>query len=143
MIFSPSQFNDAELMAHPDSYRNARCIGLHVTEAIRFAQHRGSRQLNEQLTSFNKRLEKLAITDDLTGLYNRRQAMHRLEEHWALCERYQRPVAVVSLDIDHFKQINDQYGHAGGDAVLRASPISCGRACGAPTRCAASAARNF
>ena len=93
-----------------------RAVALH-DELSR--QHQGSRQLNEQLTSLNQRLEKLAITDDLTGLYNRRQAMHRLEEHWAMCDRYQRPVAVVMLDIDHFKQINDAYGHAAGDAVLR------------------------
>ena len=112
--FLAKPFNDAELMARIRT--GLRAIGLYDELA---RQHRGSRQLNEQLTNFNKRLEKLAITDDLTGLYNRRQAMHRLEEHWALCERYQRPVAVVSLDIDHFKQINDAYGHAGGDAVLR------------------------
>ncbi len=111
--FLAKPFNDAELMARIRT--GMRAIGLYDELA---RQHRGSRQLNEQLTSFNKRLEKLAITDDLTGLYNRRQAMHRLEEHWALCERYQRPVAIVSLDIDHFKQINDVHGHAGGDTVL-------------------------
>ncbi len=82
-------------------------------------RHKGSRQMNEQLTDLNIRLERLAITDDLTGLYNRRQAVHRLEEHWALCERYQRPVSVVSLDIDHFKEINDTFGHSAGDVVLR------------------------
>lgn len=112
--FLAKPFNDAELMARIRT--GMRAIGLYDELA---RQHRGSRELNEQLTNFNRRLEKLAITDDLTGLYNRRQAMHRLEEHWALCERYQRPVAIVSLDIDHFKQINDIYGHAGGDLVLR------------------------
>jgi len=82
-------------------------------------RHQGSRQMNEQLSDLNQRLERLAITDDLTGLYNRRQAMHRLEEHWALCDRYQRSVAVVSVDIDHFKLINDACGHSAGDAVLQ------------------------
>jgi len=82
-------------------------------------RHQGSRQLNEQLSDLNQRLETLAITDDLTGLYNRRQAMHRLEEHWALCDRYQRPVAIVSIDIDHFKNINDVHGHSAGDLVLQ------------------------
>jgi putative two-component system response regulator len=93
-----------------------RAVSLHEEVAER---HQGSRQLNEQLTNLNHRLERLAITDDLTGLYNRRQAMHRLEEHWDLCQRYQRPVAVISLDIDHFKQVNDQYGHCAGDVVLK------------------------
>lgn len=82
-------------------------------------KHDGSQQINEQLTNLNQRLEKLAITDELTGLYNRRQAMHRLEEHWAMCDRYERPMAVISIDIDHFKHVNDQYGHIAGDAVLR------------------------
>jgi putative two-component system response regulator len=82
-------------------------------------RHQGSRQLNAQLNDLNQRLERLAITDDLTGLYNRRQAMHRLEEHWAMCNRYQRTVSVISLDIDNFKQINDAYGHSAGDAVLQ------------------------
>ena len=82
-------------------------------------QHQGSRQLNEQLTNLNQRLERLAITDDLTGLYNRRQATHRLEEHWAYADRYHRPISVITLDIDHFKDINDHYGHAAGDTVLR------------------------
>ena len=93
-----------------------RAVALH-DELLQ--RHQGSRQLNEQLTSLNHRLEKLAITDDLTGLYNRRQAMHRLEEHWAMSDRYQRPLAVVSIDIDHFKQVNDLYGHSAGDVVLR------------------------
>ena len=82
-------------------------------------RHQGSQQLNEQLNNLNQRLERLAITDDLTGLYNRRQAMHRLEEHWALCDRYQRSVAVVSIDIDKFKSINDTHGHSAGDIVLQ------------------------
>ncbi len=75
--------------------------------------------MNEQLNDLNQRLERLAITDDLTGLYNRRQAMHRLEEYWTSSDRYQRPVAIVTLDIDHFKNINDAHGHSAGDVVLQ------------------------
>ena len=82
-------------------------------------RHRGSSELNRQLSSLNQRLEKLAITDDLTGLYNRRQAMQRLEEQWALGDRYGRPISIVTLDIDHFKQVNDTYGHSAGDEVLK------------------------
>jgi putative two-component system response regulator len=112
--FLAKPFNSVAMMARLRA--GLRAVALH-DELTK--KHQGSRQLNEQLTNLNHRLEKLAITDDLTGLYNRRQAMHRLEEHWAMCDRYQRPLAVVSLDIDHFKQINDRYGHSAGDAVLR------------------------
>jgi two-component system cell cycle response regulator len=78
-----------------------------------------SRALNAQLATVNSRLERLAITDELTGLFNRRQAMFHLNEQWALAERYGRPLTVAMIDIDHFKQVNDTYGHDVGDAVLR------------------------
>jgi putative two-component system response regulator len=112
--FLAKPFNGAAMMARLRAGLRAVALYDELTE-----RHQGSRQLNEQLTSLNHRLEKLAITDDLTGLYNRRQAMHRLDEHWAMCDRYQRPLAVVSIDIDHFKQINDLHGHSAGDVVLR------------------------
>jgi putative two-component system response regulator len=79
----------------------------------------GLQALNAQLTSMNRRLEALSITDDLTGLLNRRHAMSRLQEHWALAERYSRPLSVAMVDLDHFKQINDTYGHEAGDVILR------------------------
>jgi putative two-component system response regulator len=79
----------------------------------------GTQALNAQLAVVNSRLERLAITDELTGLFNRRHAMFRLEEQWALAERYGRPVTVALIDIDHFKAINDTYGHDVGDSVLR------------------------
>lgn len=112
--FINKPFTEPELIARLRA--GMRAVALH-DELSR--QNQGSQQLNEQLTSLNQRLQKLAITDDLTGLYNRRQAMHRLEEHWAMCNRYQRPVAAIVIDIDHFKQVNDGLGHSAGDVVLR------------------------
>jgi len=79
----------------------------------------GASALNAQLSGLNTRLEKLAITDDLTGLYNRRHAMLRLEEHWSVADRYKRPLSIFVVDIDHFKQINDTYGHGAGDVILQ------------------------
>src|SRR5207302_457367 len=112
--FLAKPFSEAELIAR---LRSALRVVALYDELSR--QHQGSRQLNEQLTNLNQRLERLAITDDLTGLYNRRQATHRLEEHWAYADRYQRPIAVITLDIDHFKDVNDRHGHAAGDTVIR------------------------
>lgn len=79
----------------------------------------GSQALNAQLAVLNSRLERLAITDELTSLSNRRHALSRLEEQWELFERYGRPVTVAMIDIDHFKSINDRFGHSVGDAILR------------------------
>jgi putative two-component system response regulator len=112
--FLAKPFNGAAMMARLRA--GLRAVALYDEISQR---HQGSTQLNEQLTNLNQRLEKLAITDDLTGLYNRRQAMHRLEEHWSMCDRHHRPMSVISIDVDHFKQINDLRGHNVGDVVLR------------------------
>lgn len=63
-------------------------------------------------------LEKTAITDPLTGIPNRRFFQEKLNTEIILAERYGRPFSLVLLDIDHFKKINDKYGHDMGDKVL-------------------------
>lgn len=65
-----------------------------------------------------RELELLMLTDPLTGTGNRRLLMARLEEEVQRAQRYQRPLTAVFLDLDHFKQVNDQHGHAVGDIVL-------------------------
>jgi two-component system cell cycle response regulator len=67
----------------------------------------------------NQRAQEAALTDVLTGLYNRRHAMERLAQEWAESERGHRPLCLLALDIDHFKPVNDNYGHDTGDAALR------------------------
>lgn len=71
------------------------------------------------LEDANHRLRVLATTDELTGVLNRREAMNRLGKHWAMGDRHGAALAVIMIDIDHFKQFNDVYGHAVGDLVLR------------------------
>jgi diguanylate cyclase (GGDEF)-like protein len=93
-----------------------RAAKLH-DELIRKAN--GSQALNAQLAAVNSRLERQAITDELTGLFNRRHGMSRLSEQWAMVERYTRPLTIAMLDVDHFKQINDTMGHDAGDAILK------------------------
>ncbi len=65
------------------------------------------------------RLTHLVEHDVLTGLLNRRAMQHELAIHWDLWRQRQEPFAVVSVDLDHFKQINDRWGHGAGDEVLR------------------------
>ncbi len=67
----------------------------------------------------NHRL-KLANTDSLTGLFNRRKGWETLEREITRAIRYDRPLSVIMFDIDHFKAINDKYGHLTGDGVLNA-----------------------
>lgn len=67
-----------------------------------------------------ERLRKLSETDPLTGLLNRRAFLATAERQVAYARRYDRALAVVVADIDHFKQVNDTHGHATGDAVIRA-----------------------
>ncbi|NJD18025.1 MAG: diguanylate cyclase, partial [Gemmatimonadetes bacterium] len=66
-------------------------------------------------------VERLARTDPLTGLANRRHFMERLEAEVERSERYARTLSLVALDMDHFKAVNDTHGHAAGDDVLRAA----------------------
>ena len=63
-------------------------------------------------------LERMAYIDSLTGLYNKRAIIHKLCERMKLARRYGEELSVIMLDIDHFKKVNDQYGHIVGDDVL-------------------------
>ena len=59
------------------------------------------------------------LTDALTGMHNRRYLQKRLNEEIARCQRYNHPLSCLFIDADHFKRVNDLYGHAAGDLVLR------------------------
>jgi len=98
---------------------------------------RDSVQLLEQLRAdlglaFNNalahdRLERLAAVDPLTDAYNRRFGLGRLREEFSRAVRAENPLGVLMLDLDHFKAINDTYGHLVGDRVLRAVAGACRR----------------
>ena len=70
-------------------------------------------------------LEKLATVDSMTGLYNRRHFMVLSEAEWSRFQRYQRPLSLLMLDIDHFKSVNDRYGHAVGDETIISVAAAC------------------
>ncbi len=81
--------------------------------------HTKLKLLQDELREKNAQLEALSVTDALTGLANRRHLMTKLDQEVQRARRYKTPLSVVMIDIDHFKQVNDTYGHAMGDEVLR------------------------
>jgi diguanylate cyclase (GGDEF)-like protein len=78
-----------------------------------------SSELVRRLEVQTELLSKLAAFDDLTGVYNRRSMFHHLEAELSRCRRYGRSLGVLMVDIDHFKRVNDEYGHLVGDQALR------------------------
>ena len=77
-------------------------------------------ELNSELVSTQSELEKQAITDSLTGLFNRRLLFQVMQREILRYERYKHPFCVMLLDLDHFKKVNDTFGHSVGDDALRA-----------------------
>lgn len=75
--------------------------------------------LMRELKRKSEQMEKMAVTDPLTNLYNRRHIYDRLRQEGEKCERYSSRFSVLMLDIDNFKRINDSYGHQFGDMVLK------------------------
>lgn len=87
-------------------------VGVHVdvTELV---------QKEQQLAHANQLLATLSATDGLTGLHNRRSFDEALNAEWQRCARHEQPLALLLVDIDHFKLYNDHYGHLAGDDCLR------------------------
>lgn len=82
-----------------------------TVEQLRLAQ--------EELVTKNDMLERLSLVDDLTGVSNRRFFQQTLTDEWKRAMRRGQPLALILLDLDHFKVLNDTCGHLGGDAALR------------------------
>jgi diguanylate cyclase (GGDEF)-like protein/PAS domain S-box-containing protein len=99
---------EAEIALQPALDRGGRPLGFVTTMRDVSAQRRQQREL-----------ERLATTDSLTGLANRHVLQQALEQEVARAQRHRLPLALILLDLDHFKQINDRHGHPVGDMVLR------------------------
>lgn len=110
----PSDVSGAWLVAQVK--RLANQVTLAKTLAMERQSHR--RVLSE-LVSTTRKLHTQTLTDPLTGLSNRRMADAFLKRHWAQLERRQTPLSCLIIDLDNFKQINDQFGHDAGDMALR------------------------
>ncbi len=94
---------------------------LYVLEASRVSRNDyWASVLNNSLAEERAlQLEQLSITDRLTGLSNRMHFDERFEEEWKRCERSRLALSILMIDLDHFKRINDTYGHMAGDECLR------------------------
>jgi diguanylate cyclase (GGDEF)-like protein len=79
------------------------------------------------IRSSQDQLTRLATTDPLTGLANRRYLLAELDREWQRIARTRQPLSVLMVDLDHFKAINDRYGHSAGDEVLVALASRCKR----------------
>ena len=86
--------------------------------AMRIKQAREVRAMTESKERLIADLERLAIRDEMTGLYNYRHFRGQLKTEVQRAIRYQRPLSLILIDIDHFKSVNDTLGHAEGDRVL-------------------------
>lgn len=103
--------------------RIGRVANLEFIEGVRrlVLNQRISTQLeqrNQQLDELNQKINAVAIHDQLTGLYNRHFIVDQLEKQHESYVRYGNACSIVMVDIDHFKQVNDHYGHLVGDDVL-------------------------
>jgi diguanylate cyclase (GGDEF)-like protein len=94
-------------------------ISCMITSVLLQKTFNGNLELAYDLEQAKKQAENLARTDALTGLNNRRAFFDKAEPLFAYCKRSQQPVSALMLDVDHFKKINDSYGHAAGDIALR------------------------
>ena len=90
-----------------------------VVAAVLLRRYRLKVRTSAELTAAYARMEELAKLDELTALYNRRSATERIEIEMARTGRTSRPFAIVMVDVDDFKAINDERGHESGDEVLR------------------------
>lgn len=88
-------------------------------EDISFLEH-ATKELSVTLDNsrMHKKLNELSITDELTGLYNRRKLNEMLETEFQKAKRFNNALSILMLDIDHFKSVNDFYGHKVGDIIL-------------------------
>jgi diguanylate cyclase (GGDEF)-like protein len=110
-----------DLMAQMRTNRNQIVIDVVVTIGILLAIiYFLAWKLVGRLDETQKRLKHIAVTDELTGLKNRRHIMEQMNKEYQRAVRTGGTLSVILLDIDHFKKVNDSFGHAFGDRVLRA-----------------------
>lgn len=109
------------LVSGTTRFENGRFAG---TIAV-FTDITARKELEAEAKRLLIEMERLAIIDPLTGVFNRRYFNNRVMEELERANRYEHPLALMLMDIDHFKQINDTYGHPVGDKVLQSIAELC------------------
>jgi len=118
------------ISGHDDITRRIELLGMGANDYIvkpiveeelnaRLSNLVTTKQLFDQVKIQQEQLFQLAMTDQLTGLYNRHSLTQLLPKYFSHSIRHSNPLSVIVMDIDHFKHINDTYGHSKGDDVLR------------------------
>ncbi len=107
----------ARIRAHSKSYLAQRERD-EAYNALREMQEQ-LREVNSQLTSSNRELQRISSLDGLTGIANRRQFDEVFEREWQRSVRANTPLSMILIDIDYFKRFNDRYGHQAGDDCLK------------------------
>jgi diguanylate cyclase (GGDEF)-like protein/PAS domain S-box-containing protein len=102
-----------------DSAGNVLLAGVAVDVSEEVAHKAELERSHRELEEANDQLRRLAVTDELTGLRNRRAFEERLVMEFSMARRRKRQLSVLLIDVDDFKAINDRWGHAAGDEVLR------------------------
>jgi len=102
-----------------DSAGNVLLAGVAVDVTEEVARKAELEHYQEEMQAANEQLRRLSVTDELTGLRNRRAFEERLVLEFSMARRRKRELAILLLDVDYFKRINDQWGHGAGDIVLR------------------------
>ncbi|MBV8489952.1 MAG: diguanylate cyclase, partial [Candidatus Eremiobacteraeota bacterium] len=119
-IFVPILFGSGCIGVLSVQSRNPNAYDEQKVELLETcALYLGSRIHEERRREETTRLSKMAMTDSLTGLNNRRAFDERLSDEWNRCRRYGMPLSLIFIDVDFFKAFNDTYGHVAGDACLR------------------------
>lgn len=107
-------FDNLELLARIKANLRIKMLYDELEE-----KNRSLKELYKELEAKSRKLEKIATTDGLTGLFNHKYFYERLTEEFSRAIRHNLNLSCIMLDIDHFKKVNDTYGHLQGDNILR------------------------